>query len=133
MNRKIYCACDSDFTNHFQQQAGSGLSDLNVYRGHPYQRGFGIGSTILKFGLPVLKFLGKQFIKTGVNVGSDFLSGNSFKNSIKSRGKEGIRNVAKQGLNKLHDLIDQSGSGIRKRKKRSKPKQLKRIKRDIFS
>ena len=133
MNRKVYCACDSDFTNHFQQQAGSGLSDLNVFRGYPYQRGYGIGSTILKFGLPVLKYLGKQFLKTGVSVGSDYLSGNNLKSSIRSRGKEGIRTAAKHGLDKLHDLLAQSGNGIRKRKKQSKNKQSKKIKRDIFS
>ena len=131
MNRKIYCPCDSDFHKHFQQQAVTGISDMTVFRGQPYQRGYGIGSVFARFGIPILKFLSKQFVKTGMNVGNDYLAGNDLKESIKTHGKQGIRTAAKEGLGKLSQLIDQSGSGIRKRKRKSKIVISK--KRDIFT
>lgn len=118
MYRKVYCSCDSDF------QRGGGYSDITIYKGQPYQRGYGIGSFFRRFGIPVLKAIGKQLLQTGMSVGSDILSDRNFKESIRSRGKEG----AKEGLKRLSSLIEQEGSGIRKRK-------LKRLKKshDIFS
>ena len=133
MNRKKYCACDSDFTQHYQQQAGNGLSDIAVFRGQPYQRGYGLGSVFRRFGIPILKFLGKQLVKTGVNVGNDYLAGNNIRASIKSQGKKGIRTAAKEGLDRLNQLVDQTGSGIRKRKRVDKHRKLKKAKLDIFS
>ena len=133
MNRKVYCACDSDFSHHYQQQAGNGISDITVFRGQPYQRGYGLGSVFTRFGIPILKFLTKHFVKTGINVGNDFLSGGDLKASIRAHGRQGIRNTAKEGLSKLSDLIDQSGSGIRKRKAKKVIKSAKKLKKDIFS
>lgn len=131
MNRKVYCSCDSDFSHHYQQQAG-GLSDITVFRGQPYQRGYGFGSVFRRFGIPILKFLGKQLVKTGINIGNDYLQGNNLRASFKTHGKQGIRSSAKEGLKKLNELLDQSGTGIRKRSVKQK-KTLKRLKRDIFS
>ena len=127
MNRKVYCPCDSDFKNHYQHQAGKGFSDISVFQGVPYQRGYGIGSVFRSFGIPLLKFLGKQLVKTGVNIGTDYLSGRNFVPSVKDNAKKGIRTAASEGLDKLRNIIDQSGSGIRKRKRR------KVLKKDIFS
>lgn len=134
MNRKVYCACDSDFSHHYQQQAGAGISDISVFRGQPYQRGYGLGSVFTRFGVPILKFLAKQFVKTGINVGNDYLTGTNFKTSLKTHGKRGIRTAAKEGLSKLSELVDQTGSGIRRRKRKRKVTltQTKK-KKDIFS
>lgn len=131
MNRKIYCPCDSDFSHHFQHQAGYGISDISVFRGQPYQRGYGIGSVFARYGVPILKFLTKHLVRTGMNVGADYLAGSDFKSSFKAHGKQGLRNAAKQGLSKLSDLVDQTGSGIRKRKRQVKI--IKKKKRDIFT
>jgi hypothetical protein len=134
MNRKIYCPCDSDFSKHYQHQAGSGFSDLTVFKGQPYQRGYGLGSVFKRFGIPILKFLGKQLFKTGVNVGNDILSGSDVRASFKAHGRKGLRTAAKEGLGKLSELVDQTGAGIRKRKRKTKIKtKTKKSKRDIFS
>lgn len=138
MNRKVYCSCDSDFTSHFQRQAGAGFSDLTLFQGHPYQRGYGIGSLLKRFGVPILKFLGKQALKTGVNIGNEYLSGTNLRQSIKKQGKAGIRSALEAGIGQLDNILNQSGSGIRKRKrktksKRKKPSATKRRKKDIFS
>lgn len=138
MNRKVYCSCDSDFTRHFQHQAGAGFSDLTIFRGHPYQRGYGIGSLLKRFGVPILKFLGKQAIKTGIDIGNDYLSGSNLKQSIKKQGKASLRSVIRDGLGQLDNLFDQTGSGIRKRKRKlatnnRKTTVAKKRKKDIFS
>lgn len=142
MNRKVYCSCDSDFTKHYQQQVGFGFSDISVYSGQPYQRGYGIGSTIKRFGWPLLKFLGKHLLKTGVSVGSDYLLNNDF-SSVKNQSKQGLKNAAKDGLHEIEKLVDQYGTGIRKQKRKSNNKnnkntkrakiQPKKKKKDIFS
>lgn len=142
MNRKVYCGCDSDFTSHYRDQAGKGYSDIPIYRGQPYQRGYGLGSFFKRIGIPILKFLGKHLLQTGVNIGQDILDKKDFKDSLKKRGKEGARATARETLNKLNTILDQSGSGIRKRGKRKKvtkkkkinkpKKKIKRLKKDIF-
>lgn len=129
MNRKIYCPCDSDFSQHYRSQAGNGFSDITLYRGQPYQRGYGFGSVFRRFGVPILQFLGKQFVKTGIDVGNDYLSGANLRSSFKARGRQGLKNAAKEGLSKLDSLVDQVGTGIRKRKRR---KCISK-KKDIFS
>ena len=89
MNRKNYCSCDSDFSKHYSIQAGKGFDDINIFRGNPYQRGYGFGSLLKRFGIPILKFFGKELLKTGVNVGNDLLEQRNIKESLKARGKEG--------------------------------------------
>ena len=132
MQRKIYCACDSDFKSFYKSQAGQGFSDIEVFRGTPYQRGYGFGSLFKRFALPVLKFIGKHALKTGINVGQDVLEKKNLKQSIKDRGKEGLRNAAQDSLNRAGQYLTQRGTGL-KRKKLYKKKPAKRKKKDIFS
>lgn len=116
MQRKVYCSCDSNLKNFFNHQVGSGFGDIDVFRGSPYQRGHGIGSLIGRFGIPILKFLGKHVLKTGVNVGSDLLEKKRFKEALKSRAKETLKNATSESLSKVNQLLQQSGSGLMKRK-----------------
>ena len=132
MQRKIYCACDSDFKSFYKSQAGQGFSDIEVFRGTPYQRGYGFGSLFKRFALPVFKFIGKHALKTGINVGQDVLEKKNLKQSIKDRGKEGLRNAAQDSLNRAGQYLTQRGTGL-KRKKLYKKKPAKRKKKDIFS
>lgn len=118
MDRKVYCACDSDFTSHFKQQAGKGFDDITIYRGQPYQRGYGFGSIFRRIGIPILKFFGKELLKTGINVGKDVLDDKKFKEALKTRGKEGIRSAAKRGLSEIESAFDQQGSGFKSKKKK---------------
>ena len=38
MNRKKVCPGDCNFSSYYSKQAGGALSDINVFRGLPYQR-----------------------------------------------------------------------------------------------
>lgn len=128
MNRKKYCPGDCNFKNYYTSQVGGGISDINVFRGLPYQRGYGIGSLFARFGIPVLKFLGKHLLSTGVAVGSDILAKRNAKESLKERAKEGAKIAAKEALNKISEKIDQTGKGLYKGTRKKT-----RTRKDIFS
>lgn len=133
MNRKVYCSCDSNFNQYYQRQAGSGFTDIQVFRGFPYQRGYGLGSLIKRFGVPILKVIGKHVLKTGVNVGQDVLDKKDFKESIKQRARIGLRDVANDSLNKARNLLNQTGKGMKRKKLYKKKKKGKKRKRkDVF-
>ena len=147
-SRKVHCVGDCDFSRYYLAQAGNGFSDINVFRGTPYQRGYGIGSVFKRFGIPLAKFLGRHLLNTGLSVGAEIAATNSInKDNIRNRLRQGIKSAAKEGLNHLSNFIDQQGEG-RKRvyKKRRQPRKVtrkvtkrratkivKRRKRDIFS
>jgi len=133
--RRIYCPNDCDFRRYYLDQAGSGLSDIRIFKGFPYQRGYGIGSTIRRFGVPLLQFLGRHLLSTGMSIGSDILAQKNIKESLKQRVKEGSKSAAKEGLSRLSSLVDQAGSGRRVYKRKTVEKKLikkKARKRDIF-
>lgn len=132
--KRTYCPNDCDYLKYYSNQAGSGLSDIRIFRGFPYQRGNGIGSIVRRFGVPLLQFLGKHLLSTGMSIGSDILA--SKKPDIKQHIKVGAKSAAKEGLNKLSNLVDQVGSGRKKasNKKTQRKKVYKKVsKRDIFS
>lgn len=135
--RKKHCVGDCDFVSYYAQQAGGGFDEISVYRGRPYQRGHGIGSLFKRFGIPLAKFLGRHLFKAGVEIGADALANESFdKNRIRETLKRNSKEALKEGLNKLSQKLDQSGSGRRKRKvykKAKKKKKVKRLRKDIFS
>lgn len=70
--RKKHCVGDCDYARYFAVQGGRGLDDIPVFRGHPYQRGYGIGSVFRRFGIPILKWLGKTILSEGVDMGKDY-------------------------------------------------------------
>ena len=118
--------------HYVNQQTGRG------FIGMPYQRGNGLGSLfrgLFRFILPIAKSaghaVGKQALKTGAEIASDLVAGESLAESAKRRGRVGATNLLKQATAKL----EQSGSGIGKRKKpikgAVKPKKRK-IVRDQF-
>ena len=137
IQRKVYCPCDSNFKKFYQAQAGHGFSDIELFRGAPFQRGYGIGSLFARFGIPILKYLGKQLLQTGVNVGQDVLAKKTFKEALKDRGKEALKKTAKDVLDKAQNTLNQQGQGIKRRKKKSlnsyKKLTKRRTKKDIFS
>lgn len=135
MQRKVYCACDSNFTNFYKSQAGSGFSDISIYRGFPYQRGYGIGTLIRRFGIPILKMFGKHALKTGVNMGQDILDKKrNIKQVLITRAKQGLKEAAKESLSKTSDYIEQKGSGVKRKKsyKKKLSNKKRRTKKDIF-
>lgn len=104
---------------YYVNQAGTGLSGFSGLR---YQRGNGWFTNILsRVGLPILKFLGKQALSSGLNIASDALEGKAIKESALSE----IKNTGRNTLGFIKQLADQSGSG-RKRKKARRTTSIKR-------
>jgi len=104
---------------------------MPVFVGSRYQRGHGLGSVLggifRRFIVPLFTTHGKTLaldaLRTGMNVAEDVLgSGSGFKESVKKRVPEGIKRTAQ-------NLIRQSGSGVRRRKRRK----LRLSTKDIFA
>ncbi|GFV84449.1 uncharacterized protein TNCV_5007131 [Trichonephila clavipes] len=77
-------------------QIGSGLTH---YKGINFQKGYGIGGIfrqLFRAALPFLvkggKTIGKEVLMTGSRVASDVLSGENFKEAVKTRSKESGKN-----------------------------------------
>ena len=98
----------------------------NVIAGRRFQHGHGLGSILSGFFrrlvLPFFKAHGKKIlanaVKTSAEVADDVLEGKTVKESAKRRTPAGIKRT-------LLGLCPQSGSGVRRRKRR-------KIARDIF-
>ena len=108
----------NEYAEYYKNQAGTGMT---VYEGNQYQRGHGffgtLFSTIIK---PLLKYLGRESLKTGVNVGTDLLAGDDFKESFKKNMKLTGNRILDDGTIKMKNFV-QKGKG-RRRKRRSKKK-----------
>jgi hypothetical protein len=94
------------YEHYYLQQAGNGLP---AYAGVPFQRGHGLGSIIgglFRGALPILrnvgKAVGKQLLRSGLDVANDVVSGNNVKKALKRRAREGAANL----------LGGQRGSGV---------------------
>jgi hypothetical protein len=121
MTRRTSPQCRSDhlklYTDYYVKQAGNGLP---AFVGTRYQRGHGLGSILRKItsiALPILKkgasLVGKQAIRTGMNIATDAMQGQNIKQTIKRRMSQGLK-----------DLVTQKGRGppgerLKKRIKRS--------------
>ena len=99
---------------------------MNVFQGARGQRGHGIGSVLsglFRSALPMLKNFGRKALQTGLNVATDVVEGNSFKDSLRKRVPDGIRGFQAE-------QFGQSGSGKRRKRTQLK-KPTKRAKSDI--
>ena len=126
MKTKQFC-CDENrgyYEQYYADQCGHGM---NVFQGARGQRGHGIGSvlsSLFRSALPMLKNIGKNALQTGLNVATDVVQGNSFKDSLKKHVPEGIRGFRAA-------QFGQSGSGKRRKRTRVR-KTVKRMKSDVF-
>ena len=109
-------------------QTGYGIEDIHFYQGRPYQRGHGIGTAFRRFGIPMLKFLGRHLLPAGVAVGSDIMNKRSLKESLRERGANAFRNAGREGVDRIASLIAQRGSGrvYKKGRKKRKKKNTKK-------
>lgn len=117
------------YVSQANQQRGNGFDSTTYFAGPRYQRGHGIGAIFAKIraALPtVLKKLGLQALKTGLNVADDMLSGRQFSRVIGPRLWDGIKTVSKDVL-----LQNQSGSGHRNNKRGTLKKRIRQT--DICS
>ena len=103
-----------DYESYYKNQI-----ENPVFRGAVYQRGHGFGDVFKKFfrwivpivkqyAGPIASTVGKEALKSAINIANDSLDGKSFTTSSKDRFKESLNN-----------LSTKIGSG-RKRKKKTK-------------
>ena len=97
-----------------QARTGQVGGNLNFFKGERYQKGHGFGSIISGL-LPLLKKSGKNLFDSGLALASDIASGGEVKSAIKHRGLEAAKRLAKDTCHE----ITQSGSGLRKRRRRT--------------
>ena len=107
--------------------------NIQVYPGQYYQRGNGLGNILGSLGriaLPVLKNVGKTFLRTGVdalsNVVDDVVNNNvSPGESFKRRGREvlsqSVRGVKRKALNALSSSSGVTAKRRKVHKKKKKP------------
>ena len=81
-------------------------------------------SGLFRSALPMIKNIGKQALQTGINVATDVVQDNSFKDSLRKHVPDGIRGFKEA-------QFGQSGSGKRRRQMQLK-KPVKRLKSDTF-
>lgn len=126
-----------DFSNYYASQA---KQNLPVFRGASYQRGFGFGNVFRRFfrwvvpilkenALPVIKNLGKETLKSAINVANDTLEGQDFKTSAKSHLKNSLNNISKKygagtkrkkGVYKAHKTLKKPSKSVRFKKSTKK-------------
>ena len=100
------------FTAYYETQAGSGLSG---FQGQRYQKGNGFFGRLFKGSvLPLLRYLGRQALNTGMGVAEDVAHGDNFGASLRKHLRTVKQTVAKDTLEKLKD-IKQSGSGLKRK------------------
>jgi len=105
------------YIDYYVNQSGSGIRGFSGIR---YQRGSGWFSRLFSSAiLPALKYLGKQSMKTGLNVAEDVLEGKNFKKAIKARTIETGKETAQKGIQKGKDYL-QRGRGKRRKKATTK-------------
>ena len=102
----------NDLEKYYIHQAGSGLAG---FRGIRYQRGRGFFGRLLSGAVyPLLRFLGKNLLRTGENVATDVLDSDDFSfQNLKDVTKKNLQSRAKDVLGET--LTNMKGSGKRKR------------------
>lgn len=115
-----------DWESFFTEQSGS-----NGFRaGSTYQRGSGSFAQLLgklfMSAVPVLKrvgrSIGREALLASSKVASDISEGRNLLESVKSHGNQGYQQLVEKAVNKLQ----QSGSGVKRRKTQNPRKVTKR-------
>ncbi|GFX89721.1 uncharacterized protein TNCV_3711531 [Trichonephila clavipes] len=129
--RVPYVCCTKRFEDHYAGQIGSGLTQ---YKGINFQKGYGIGGIfrrLFRAALPFLvkgsKTIGKEVLMTGSRVASDVLSGENFKEAVKTRSRESGKKLAQKTIDRVQSMVGK-GQYKRKRKKQKNLFHLKHVK-----
>ncbi len=138
--RKQFC-CDASrdlYETYYLNQSGSGLP---IFVGYSGQRGHGLGSMLgglVRKAMPLLqrglKSFGKQALKTGMEIVSDVVDGQSPKMAARRRIGQGIKRGVKRGIKHIAreaNIRPQIGRGRRRKVRRTKAKKPRL--NDIFS
>ncbi|GFT12058.1 uncharacterized protein TNCV_726451 [Trichonephila clavipes] len=112
VKRTIDVGCYETMSNRFG-------SDSH-YKGINFQKGYGIGGIfrrLFRAALPFLvkggKTIEKEVLMTGSRVASDVLSGENFKEAVKTRNKESGKKLAQKAIDRVQSMV---GKGQYKRK-----------------
>jgi hypothetical protein len=125
------------YHDYYIHQAGKGYS---VFAGRRYQRGHGLGSIfggLLKAAMPLLKkgaeTLGREALKTGLNIAGNVLQGRNIKQAEKSRLKSTGQNLLQKAMNTVGPPGQRAMKGPAKRKKtRRRQTKQQNTSNDIF-
>ena len=118
-----------DWESFFTEQSGS-----NGFRaGSTYQRGSGSFAQLLgklfMSAVPVLKrvgrSIGREALLASSKVASDISEGRNLLESVKSHGNQGYQQLVEKAVNKLQ----QSGSGVKRKKPRKVTKRKQKAKK----
>lgn len=114
-----------DYCALFSHQKGSGLP---IYQGLPHQRGYGVFTNLFKrFGVPLLKYLGKKAFIAGKNIGEDIIVNNADpKHALKTHLKQSAKTVGFDALSEASKRLAQVGSGRRLRRRKQPKRKVKR-------
>lgn len=110
---------------YYLSQARSGVSG---FRGAKHLKGGSVLSELVRFGSPILKFLGKSLGRAGLGIATDFLEGDMSKDSLKKAAKTHMRQGARNVVNYTASRMNGSGRRRRRRRHRAPGKQIKRRK-----
>ena len=111
-----------------------------MYVGTPYQRGHRLGSIfggLSKAAVPLLKkgakTLGREALKTGLNIAEDVEAGKNLKQAAKSRFKSTGQNLLQKAIMGVGPPVERSIKRAAKRKKpRLRQTKLRNTSKDIF-
>lgn len=92
---------------------------IRGFAGPEYQMGgkWAFGQYLWRHAKPLLSFLGRQALSTGMNIGQDLMQGKELKASAKERLTDTGKNVAIAGLDRVKRKI-QTGEGRKKKRRR---------------
>ena len=114
----------------------SGKGGFPVFRGSRMQRGYGIGAVLsgmLRAAVPFIRrgaqALGKQALRTGLNVGRDVLSGRKLKDAARQRAVQTVRTMARNAGRATGGTKRRTAPGRRNGAKKNDGRKKKAIKR----
>ncbi|KAJ8048961.1 hypothetical protein HOLleu_01485 [Holothuria leucospilota] len=94
-----------DYEHYYLQQVGNGLP---VFHGARVQKGYGMGNILgglFRSAMPLFKrgakALGKEALRTGVEIAGDVLHGTSLRRAAKTRGISAGRRVTKRAASAI--------------------------------
>ena len=127
------------YENYYTDQA---RKNTPVFRGSSYQKGYGFGDVFKRFfkwivpivrenAKPIVKRVGREALKTAVNIANDTIGGDSIKESAKKRITESLSNITSQSGN---GMVKNNKKVYKRKRSLSKNKSLgiKKRKLDIF-
>jgi hypothetical protein len=136
MKQPLHCQAKA-YHDYYLYQARRGYP---VYVGTCYQRGHGLGSIfggLFKAAVPLLKkgakTLGREALKTGLNIAEDVLAGKNLKQAAKSRLKSTGQNLLQKAIIGVEPPGERSIKRSAKQKKpRRRQTKLRNTSKDKF-